>query len=1215
MFLFLLKTDNPLYNVGGTFSTHMLQKFAIVIGILLFVVPIYIKLFKPVFILAGIFFLFTLLILLISVYFQLDSFDELAYLKERGQKYSFYRNKNWPERLESFNDKLLHENEDRQLYPDNFVINDTVNNIIDLILRDFVESWFKKISSNKSFLLSIKHEFRFIFRTLESRVVGLDISNLLVHRLIPLINDHIDKIITAHEVIRSTKLTGNTNKLGNNYLLASNYNRGHLHKGIKIKSEEPLENINIYLSELIDKILPYLLEDNECKSNPARILVRELVSSFVLSPICSMLSDSDYYNQMIVNFISKQMKERNEVKKLRNILHRHSLNSSSSALAKNKGDNNLLGLELSMKTTKQEYAMILEAIEKSQNENDLLRFKYHLLFRNERIAKVYPNLLTEDSKPFTSYSKRCNAVIKKINSKLNNSEFSKVKTRKQSTFPLISEEEDIKGDMIDHSFTEVLSSALRLEYFQVYMQQRDDRKTLLDFWIAAESLRNPLDLKKRYSVNQNSDDEIEDDIDLVKTDDEEVEDANDSFSGLQPNRSDEIKQIFEKYFDNPVMKIPPKLYYKVSEFIEGNCTSQTGYSRAKKCILKLQDFEFARMKKSDFIAFKASNLWIELLVEEMLLRKSKTYLNTENIAGVVPDIASSAKTEKTKQKNIDPSAEDPLSTYDDNEDGKNYIDVNTTGKISDTVVKAVEDALNEIMNEDIKAQEVKKLNDLTDKRNSRLISEDLAKDLFGTADDDLKNEEDTAKVNEVGEEIDSTGKFDVFKATSIDDDTDSSLSEYSIENDDRKSPFDVQNISCEIERLDSELKRLEKQKLIIKTLLKKAEVINNIPESRILRKSLLSLEKEIKLKTLRKEQYIVQDSENSLYSNSSVTIPECISSKDENGKSYVVYVINVEKSSNKNPATTWMVTRRFTQFYDLHNYLKSTYPEVSELEFPKKNIVIKFIQGTIVEERRKKLEIYIQQLIQSKKVCSDRVFREFLSSEHFDITYNNSNNDEIDVSGTKLYNLISTQALYPLLSLSNLRESTPEYNSSKKIDDENNEEDADQTIQITDESEKASLKLRDMSFIKPICSLIVTVFHLNSSASWIRGKALVLLFQQVFGSTAEKIIRSNIDGKLRNEETVSTILTSLQLILWPDGNFRKSRKPRTLHEKHLTNQEANKLLHDYIIDTTSKIFGQAASSDAADTLYMCLQNEILNCHLVLSILDEIFVSLFPEIAD
>ena len=41
-------------------------------------------------------------------------------------------------------------------------------------------------------------------------------------------------------------------------------------------------------------------------------------------------------------------------------------------------------------------------------------------------------------------------------------------------------------------------------------------------------------------------------------------------------------------------------------------------------------------------------------------------------------------------------------------------------------------------------------------------------------------------------------------------------------------------------------------------------------------------------------------------------------------------------------------------------------------------------------------------------------------------------------------------------------------------------------------------------FVKPICDLLISVFKLHNSRSWLRGRALVVILQQMLGTTVEK---------------------------------------------------------------------------------------------------------------
>lgn len=155
---------------------------------------------------------------------------------------------------------------------------------------------------------------------------------------------------------------------------------------------------------------------------------------------------------------------------------------------------------------------------------------------------------------------------------------------------------------------------------------------------------------------------------------------------------------------------------------------------------------------------------------------------------------------------------------------------------------------------------------------------------------------------------------------------------------------------------------------------------------KVLLKSKTGVQKDIAFKELQKQQYIVQESDNSLFGKSKVSILSIVH-ENEKGKQFVMYIIEVQKFSTEEPNVVkagWVVARRYSQFHRLHGYLKRRYPQVSSLNFPQKSIlVLKFQQKNITENRRHQLEAYLGALIEIPEVCSDMAFRSFLSSENF----------------------------------------------------------------------------------------------------------------------------------------------------------------------------------------------------------------------------------------
>jgi sorting nexin-25 len=179
-----------------------------------------------------------------------------------------------------------------------------------------------------------------------------------------------------------------------------------------------------------------------------------------------------------------------------------------------------------------------------------------------------------------------------------------------------------------------------------------------------------------------------------------------------------------------------------------------------------------------------------------------------------------------------------------------------------------------------------------------------------------------------------------------------------------------------IDALTSDIERLVTQESIVDSLTSKAELTNNAAELRILRKSKSSLEREIHRKELQRQQYIVQESDNSLYGRATVFIQSIMVGTEPDGKEFAMCeysdafeatlltsrldVIEVRRrAGDQMPAAAWVVSRRYSEFHDLNKRLRSKFPQVRNLEFPRRQMMLK-LQKDFLQKRRVGLEKYIR---------------------------------------------------------------------------------------------------------------------------------------------------------------------------------------------------------------------------------------------------------------
>ncbi len=179
--------------------------------------------------------------------------------------------------------------------------------------------------------------------------------------------------------------------------------------------------------------------------------------------------------------------------------------------------------------------------------------------------------------------------------------------------------------------------------------------------------------------------------------------------------------------------------------------------------------------------------------------------------------------------------------------------------------------------------------------------------------------------------------------------------------------------------MTNDIDKLATQEAVVDSLTKKAELTNNNAELRILRKSKASLQREIRRKELQRQQYVIQESDNSLYGRSSIKIKSIQVGREDDGREFALYVLEVQRDAGeKMPAATWLVTRRYSEFHELHQRLRSKYASVRHLDFPRRRMVMKF-QSEFLRKRRMALETYLRELLLLPDVCRSRDLRAFLS--------------------------------------------------------------------------------------------------------------------------------------------------------------------------------------------------------------------------------------------
>lgn len=951
------------------------------------------------------------------------------------------------------------------VYPQSFLVSTAIDQLIEYIIRDFVSSWFQGISQNQEFPMQVDSTIRHALIMLSMRMKDIEWSDMLVTKMMPIVTDHFHNFVAAETAVRERSMGRDlTDNKEFQYAVAGQYCHGRLHPSVALKHYRYADYRKGWLRNLVDRFIPLLLGTSS-SSIVVNHLSRDILACSVLFPVLSMFSDSDFWNQMIVNTAGPTLQDRQKVEKLMKALNEHATGNANGSKS--------VTIRLSPTADQGAYEKFIRDINKIRTLPEARQARYYMSVQLKRSVKQGNNPV---------YVSRLQTAKNMIDRQI--AKISGQQLERRSTADLKLGGINTKDPREDYTLKDILNDPACAVYFMEYMDQ-SRRTMLVQFWLTVNSLRNPL----------------EDDINDNDTNDTTTTTINEN----------DIAQIYKTYFNGRMPYISAENEKAVAMFVKSKKQSPEQYIKARNAILQTQASVYKAMKVRDLVNFKKSDLFLKFLASDRTVSS-----------------ASNNSPSATK------SSVDALQL-----DSIDYQEPGDTFK----AVAAVEEAFNNIMES----------TPVNSKPNAFL-------------DDEEKPKKDNYKpLFESDSETDSEE----------DDNEDSEGDGASTEGDELHlaAPGDL-SLTEAISILSSEIDVLYRQEAVLEPLLHKAELTNNIGNLRILRKSKASLEKEIQRKELQRQQYIVQESDNSLFGRSNIQIRSYMSSSDQGGH-YMLYIIEVERlASDGSVSAGWVVARRYSQFFQLHQHLRTRFPQVKKLDFPKKGVVLKFQHKSFVDARKIALQNYLRELLKMPDVCRSKSFRLFLSSETFSLDSLSSN--------------ASTE-------------------TSSLNDGDTEEIDLRKSI-TSDIDAEAELDLA-RPFIQPICDLFIQVFGFDRGNNWLRGRAVVVVVQQILGGTIEKKIRESVAG-LANEQNITNLIQKITDSIWPEGKMKGPSPVRTNSEKLKCKHDAEVIVHGLIRDASIKIVGGSSSRYASTHVFGMFQNEILNAHLVYTLLDVIIEQLF-----
>ena len=497
---------------------------------------------------------------------------------------------------------------------------------------------------------------------------------------------------------------------------------------------------------------------------------------------------------------------------------------------------------------------------------------------------------------------------------------------------------------------------------------RRNRSLLVQFWLTVESFKNPLE-----SVDSGSSGE----------EDDPIQDSSDSTT-----LKEDISMIHDLYFTSPTPHpalscISNRHIDIIRSFVRNERTTSPGTQRRVRRSVMLAQKQVEQDMETDFGAFERSELWFRAVndtdlgskrpptsdispvsgeshassslfsrpppkgpIPQFLSRSESSPLLVDKTSGLksTRSSASSAFPQspipKVSSSNIEAlmysvpekspeSSRAPL--FDDPDDEAHLAD-----KASLQRMAAIQAALTDII-------AFEQRNDGSSQGIQRIMGSDRRERLFSS---DQSSEKGRLGAFEDSDEDEGRDE--------IQDKTGDKHGTYKL-----AAPGDLQ-LSYEIARLGDKISNLQSQDMMLDTLIKKAELTGDTQELRLLRKSKSSMNRELRQLKFQKLQYEQQEAANRLIPGRTNVAITSSTMGEEDGKSIVRYLIEVQQlSPDGNFASGWVVARRYNEFLSMHNKLRERYVLVRNLDFPGKRLVTA-LSASFLDNRKAALEKYLQ---------------------------------------------------------------------------------------------------------------------------------------------------------------------------------------------------------------------------------------------------------------
>lgn len=844
---------------------------------------------------------FLLAILAVLALFATTAQTPIQRAPRKNRHVAFVRPQLWASEKAALQTRLQYRPKD--LYPASRAVSKSFEDLLSLIERDFIETWYSNMSKRPTFTNEVDRAIRQALANLIGRAKNVDLVGTAVSRVVPIVTGHMNETYEAEKAVRGKKLNKNiTESEELDLAVATKFRNGKLHMAASLAFADTKVAQQQYLRGMIMRLLPKIMPQDMLSSPAVTVLIKEIVSCAVLQPVMQLLCDPDTWNQILEGVGKSLLQDRKTVRKLRAALDEHAPQSP-------KTERLAPFPKLSVTDNDRQFEKFIRVIRQCNNLSDARRF------RSEIAGQLVREGAVEDQDPL--FLRRLETGKRILDQKIaimgaRGSTPTKPRATNQNVVQAVARHQP-KSPLEHATLREILYNASGLTSFMEYMD-RQGLMRLVQFWIVVDGFRNPLEADA-------------DDVSVP---------LSSKRTWSESDRAD-ILQINDAYLSLPEVKTSAGATLAIKTFLEaGSRASDVQFQAARKAILQTQTAVYGQMNDPFFANFRRSDLWFKLLaietstpaappapmvspieangVDLAVKRPAVAARHSTQTAHVrIADLkrAASSTTDLRSSGSHEPASptrrsfevgmsRTPLFEDDIEPDPMSYStasvrsdggsDAGGGNPADEKVVSRMQSALNDILDDEPTKGALFSDDDIKSPADELSGSGFLGRPVSPSTQQP-GGRPNIASLGLVGDSA-RRGFLDdnIFgeEEKFLEDEREDSDADKNLEDEiQHAAPGDL-GLAEAIDALTLDIEKLVSQEAIIDSLTKKAELTNNIAELRILKKSKSSIQREINRKELQRQQYIVQESDNSLYGRATISIQSIMVGQEEDGKEYAL---------------------------------------------------------------------------------------------------------------------------------------------------------------------------------------------------------------------------------------------------------------------------------------------------------------------------------------